>query len=113
MTKREHKLRKLEERNPEAELRGAPIPDVVYLYITACDINTTSELLELFIYRNFEQISDVRARATVRSHNHYASFTVTIKGTDLNIDDFLNTDIFPDPIKVYPNRNKYANEQCF
>ena len=116
---RDSKLQRLQERNPEAELRGALIPDVVYLYITACDIETTSEEVELHIFKNFDRVTDVRARATKRiRNNYYAAFTVTIKGNDLNLEDFLDSDVFPSPIKVFPNRNKYdyapdADEQCF
>ena len=107
---RDSKLQRLQERNPEAELRGAPTPDVVFLYITACDIQTTSEEVELHIFKHFEQVTDVRARATRRiNHDYYASFTVTIKGNDLNLDDFLDADVFPSPIKVFPNRNKYPD----
>ncbi|MEL7523452.1 MAG: hypothetical protein AAGJ80_17845, partial [Cyanobacteria bacterium J06553_1] len=111
VSRRDNKLRKLQARGTQRGLRGAPEPDVVYLYITSCDINTTSEEVELHILENYENVSEVRARSTMRSHNYYASFTVTIKGDDLDTDDFLLSDVFESPIKVFLNRNKYSEEE--
>ena len=111
VSKRDSRLRKLQARGTQRGLRGAPEPDIVHLYITNCDISTTAEEVELHILENYEHVSEVRARSTIRSHNYYASFTATIKGDGLDIEDFLNSEVFPSPIKVFPNRNKYADEE--
>ena len=106
-SRREQRLQRLQDRGTQRGIKGAPAPDYVFLYLTNCDIDTTAEEVELHILENFEQVNEARARSTARSHNYYASFTVTVKGHDLETEDFLNSDAFPLPIKVYLNKNKY------
>ena len=110
-TRRDQRLQKLKENTTQRGLRGAPEPDIVYLYITNCDIETTAEELELHILQNYEKVNEVRARDTARSHSYYASFTVVVKGEDLDTGDFLYSDVFPKPIRVFLNRNKYLDQE--
>ena len=110
-SKRDQRLQRLQERGTQRGLRGAPEPDVVFLYITSCDIKTTAEEMELHILEQYENVTEARARSTARSHNYYASFTVRVKGNDLDTDDFLNSEAFPKPIKVFLNRNKYPDQE--
>ena len=111
VSRRQSRLQRLQARGTQRGLRGAPEPDIIYLYITFCDIETTSEEVELHIYEHYERVTQARARSTARSHDDYAAFTVRVTGNDLDADDFLNSDIFPKPIKVYLNRNKYSEEE--
>ena len=83
----------------------------MFLYITSCDIDTTAEQIELHILENYEQVTEATARSTARSHNYYASFTVTVRGNDLDTEDFINAEVFPRPIKVFLNRNKYPDQE--
>lgn len=94
-------------------IKGAPEPDVLYLYITCVDNETTEGQLEGHILREFKKVSRARVRRTEQIyHSFYASFTVTVIGEDLDMEqDFLNnTEVFPKPIKVFRNRNKYRDE---
>ena len=100
-------------------IKGAPEPDVLYLYITCVDNETTERQLERHILREFDKVSRARVRRTEQiHHSFYASFTVTVIGEDLDMEqDFLNnTEVFPRPIKIFPNRNRYRDdyneEQC-
>ncbi|MEL7520017.1 MAG: hypothetical protein AAGJ80_00105 [Cyanobacteria bacterium J06553_1] len=110
-SKREQRLQRLHDRGTQRGLKGAPVPDFVFLYVTNCDIDTTAEEVELHILEHFEQVTEVRARSTARSHDYYASFTVTVKGQDLDTDDFLNSEVFQAPIRVFLNKNKYPAQE--
>ena len=87
-------------------LKGAPKPDVLYLYITNCDLDTEDDDIEIHIFDNFPNVSDVKAHKTRMTHNYYSSFTVAVKGKDLVTEEFLSSSSFPKPIKVFLNRNK-------
>ena len=103
----------LQEKSSQGGLKGAPEPDLLFLYITNCDINTTVHDIERVIIENFKQVTEARVRSTARSHNYYASFTVTLKGNNLDADDFLGAEeVFPRPIRVFLNRNKYQDQEC-
>ncbi|XP_063615701.1 sericin-2-like, partial [Penaeus indicus] len=63
------------------------------------DIKTDEDDIEDFLENNFNQISNVKAFKTKMSHNYYSSFTVTIRGKDINPDLFLESDVFPNNVK--------------
>ena len=112
-TRRARRLQKLEEEDgPLLCLKGAPEPEVLYLYVTFCHIDTSPKHLERLILTEYPNVSEARIRSTKRSHDFYASFTVMVKGDGLELEDFTNnSEAFPRPIKVFPNRNKYRDEQ--
>ena len=80
------------------------------MYITSCHPDTNEEDIEDFLENKFNIISNVKAFKTKMTHNYYSSFTVTIRGKDINPDLFLESDVFPDNVKVFLNRNKYKGE---
>lgn len=92
-------------------LIAAPKPKVAYLYVTNCHVDTNEEDIEGHFLKNFTQLSDVLAYKCVMTHAYYSSFTVTIKGKDVDPDDILKSDSFPDNVKVFLNRNKNKNSE--
>lgn len=48
-----------------------------------------------------------------RAYDYYSSFTVTIRGTDINPDLLLESDVFPNNIKVFLNRNNTKVSRMF
>ena len=110
LSRKDQRLQQLQESGTQ-RIRGAPEPDVVFLFVTCCDIETTAEEIELHILQSNEQVTEAKARSTARSHNYYASFTVTVRGNGLDTDDFINAEVFPRPIKVFLNRNKYPDQE--
>ena len=112
-SRKERRLQELQEDGPLTGLKGAPEPDVLYLYITSVDIETSEKDLERYILTEFSNVSRARVRKIVREHAFYASFTVTVIGDNLDMEqDFLNnTEVFPKPIKVFRNRGRYNDEQ--
>ena len=115
VSKRQKKMDSLTSQGVQHKgLKGAPKPDVLYLYITNCDLDTDDDDIELHILDNFPNVSDVKAHKTRMTHDYYASFTVAVKGKDLVTDEFLSSSSFPNPIKVFLNRNKYkeATNNC-
>ena len=115
VSKRQKKMDSLKSQGAHHKsLKGAPKPDVLFLYITNCDLDTEDDEIEIHILDNFPNVTDVKAHKTRMTHNYYSSFTVTIKGTDIVTDEFLSSPSFPKPIKVFLNRNKYkeAEKNC-
>jgi len=108
---RKQRRKTREERHSPKPLQGADRPKVVYLYITSCHPDTQEEDIEDFLENKFNHISNVKAFKTKMTHNYYSSFTVTIRGKDINPDLFLESDVFPANVKVFLNRNKYKGEQ--
>jgi len=92
-------------------LKGADRPNTVYLYITSCHPDTNEEDIEQHLSEKFENISSVKAHKTVMTHDYYASFTVSVRGKDIKPDLFIDSDAFPDNVKVFLNRNKYKRDQ--
>ena len=92
-------------------LQAAPKPKVAFLYVTNCHPDTNEEDIEGHFLQNFTQLSDVLAYKSVMTHAYYSSFTVTVKGKDVDADDILKSDSFPDNVKVFLNRNKYKNSE--
>ena len=97
----------------QREIKGAPEPDILYLYITKCNIDTTKHEIERTILENFEQVTEARVKNQTHDHSWYAAFTVTLKGNNLDADDFLDAkEVFPHPIRVLLNRNRYRDQEC-
>ena len=112
-SRKDRRLQELQEDGPHESIKGAPEPDILYLYITCVDNETTERQLESHILREFDKVSRARVRRTEqKNHSFYASFTVTVIGEGLDMEqDFINnTEVFPKPIKIFPNRNKYWDD---
>ena len=71
-TRKDRRLQKLQEDGPLESLKGAPEPDVLFLYITGCDTDTTAKQIEHVILREFSNVSQARVRETKRNHDFYA-----------------------------------------
>ena len=109
---RKKKKEKNRDQNCNAKpLQGAPKPEVLYLYITNCHTSTDEEDIESHLLINFPEVDTVSAFKTKMSHSYNVSFTVSVKGKGLTADEFLKSDSFPSPVKVFLNRNKYKTSQ--
>jgi len=106
---RNQRKRDREHQTPKP-LKGADRPDTVYLYITSCHPDTNEEDIEEHLSEKFENIS-VKAHKTVMTHDYYTSFTVSVRGKNIKPELFLDSDTFPDNVKVFLNKNKYKRDQ--
>lgn len=101
---------KIEQRSTAKPLQGAAKPEVLYLYMTNCHTDTEEADIENHLLVNFPEMDDVNAFKT-KIHSYNASFTVSLKGKALVADEFLKSDSFSSPVRVFLNRNKYKTSQ--
>jgi len=111
LVEKKKKEDKRNQRSTAKPLQGAAKPEVLYLYITNCHTDTEEADIENHLLVNFPEVDDVNAFKTKMSHSYYASFTVSLKGKALVADEFLKSDSFPSPVRVFLNRNKYKTSQ--
>nr|XP_027227261.1 proline-rich receptor-like protein kinase PERK8 [Penaeus vannamei] len=76
----------------------------------SCHPDTNEEDIEEHLSEKFENIS-VKAHKTVMTHDYYTSFTVSVRGKNIKPELFLDSDTFPDNVKVFLNKNKYKRDQ--
>nr|XP_027217261.1 extensin-like [Penaeus vannamei] len=75
-----------------------------------CHPDTNEEDIEEHLSEKVENIS-VMAHKTVMTHDYYTSFTVSVRGKNIKPELFLDSDTFPDNVKVFLNKNKYKRDQ--
>lgn len=98
---RKQRRKAREERHSPKSVQGAGRPRVVYLYFTSCHSDTKGEYISSTIFPMWK----------LKWLNYYSSFTVALRGKDINPDAFLEFDVFPNNVKVLLNRNKYKGKQ--